>query len=636
MCGLAGIVAPAGVDPAALQRLGDTLAHRGPDGDGFLVWSAGAPLRATPRPEGGGTVGLAHRRLSIIDLTHAADQPMVDADAELALIYNGELYNYVELRADLLARGHRFVGTGDTEVLLAAYREWGRDCVQRMVGMWAFALLDTRDGSLLLSRDRFGIKPLYWTRHAGGIVFASEIKALLAIGASREPDERVVRRYLLTGRVDESEATFFSAIRQLPPAHDTLIDLRAPDDLRPRRYWQPPATAADRRVTAADVERFGALLRDSVRIHSRSDVPVGSCLSGGLDSSAVVCIAAELRDVGDLASYRHHGLGYVPADEALSERRFMDVAARRAGVAMTYVTPTRDEVIARVPEIVCQQDEPFGSASIAAQWFVFAAARAEGLKVMLDGQGADEYLAGYLGFLRTRAAELAASRRLRALARLSFDARRRTGAAPLDARAALGLALAGTQAGGPGEPPPAIDLLAPALRRAVTPDDWLVEPPSSLEDTLRRHLTTIGLPALLRFEDRNSMAHSIEARVPFLDHRLVEHTLALPTAAKLRGAETKAILRRALAGTLPEEIRARRDKIGFRAEPTVTWTLAAGMRDQLVEAQTDHEERWLAGPALGRLIDGGKGPEAEFALWRAINLKLWLRGTVAGGPIVPA
>lgn len=630
MCGIAGIVSPHGVDSSQLRLMGSVLAHRGPDGEAFLGWRPGAPLRAVHEPEPDATVGFAHRRLSILDLTHAADQPMVDPAGELALIYNGELYNYVELRAELAARGHGFRGTGDTEVLLAAYREWGRDCVERMVGMWAFALVDTRDDTLLLSRDRFGIKPLYWTPHAGGVAFASEIKALLAIGAPREPDERVVRRYLLTGRVDETAATFFSAIRQLPAAHDAAIDLRAPGgDLRPRRYWGPPPEARSGRVSDTDVERFGALFRDAVRIHLRSDVPVGSCLSGGLDSSAVVCVAGELRDVGDLATYRHHGLGYVPGDEALSERRFMDAAARRAGIAMTYVTPSTDEMITRVPEIVRQQDEPFGSASIAAQWFVFAAARAEGLKVMLDGQGADEYLAGYLGFLRTRAAELAAARRIPSLAWLLLDARRRTGASPLDPRAALGLALAGTQQGGPGEPPAAIDLLAPPLRREVTPDDWLVEPPSSLEDTLRRHLATIGLPALLRFEDRNSMAHSIEARVPFLDHRLVEHALALPTAAKLRGAETKSVLRRALAGTLPEEIRTRRDKIGFRAEPALTWQLAAQMGDDLTAAHTPHEERWLDGAALARLLDHRGGPDAEFALWRAVNLKLWLRAVAS-------
>ncbi|HWM10624.1 MAG TPA: asparagine synthase C-terminal domain-containing protein, partial [Solirubrobacteraceae bacterium] len=355
-----------------------------------------------------------------------------------------------------------------------------------------------------------------------------------------------------------------------------------------------------------------------------------SCLSGGLDSSAVVCVAEELRRADAIPSYTHRGISYVPGDAELSERPFMEAVARHTGIAMTYVEPSVDDVIAGVSAIVRQQDEPFGSASVAAQWFVFRAAREAGLTVMLDGQGADEYLAGYLGYLRVRAAELAAGRRVLALARLALDARRHTGGWPIGGREALGLALKGRDApSSAGEPPPAIDLMGPALRREAAPADWLVEPPGTLEQTLRRHLTAIGLPALLRFEDRNSMAHSIEARVPLLDHRLVEFALALPTESKLRGAETKSVLRRALAGTLPDEVRTRRDKIGFRAEPGVTWELAARRREELVAARTPEEERWLHGPALAALIDRRGGADAEFALWRAVNLKLWLRDVVA-------
>ena len=640
MCGLAGIVAPAGVDAASLSRLGTVLAHRGPDGEAFLTWRPGGPLRATPEPDRdpAAVVGFAHRRLSILDLSHAGDQPMVDRAGELALIYNGELYNYVELREELLALGHEFRGTGDTEVLLAAYREWGRDCVTRMVGMWAFAILDARDATLLLSRDRFGIKPLYWTRQGDRLAFASEIKALLAVGAPREPNERVVRRYLLTGRVDESTETFFAGIEQLAPAHDAVIDLRAPGAApRPRRYWEPPPPSPDGAPPADDAERFGALLREAVRIHLRSDVPVGSCLSGGLDSSAVVCVAEELRRTDAVPSYAHRGVSYVPGDGTLSERTYMEAVARSTGIEMTYVEPSIDEVIAGIPAVVRQQDEPFGSASIAAQWFVFGAARRAGLKVMLDGQGADEYLAGYPGYLRVHAAALARDRRPLALARLAVDARRRTGAWPIGAVEALGLARDGDRAatnGQAGEPPAAMQLMAAPLRREAAPADWLVEPPAPLEETLRRHLTAIGLPALLRFEDRSSMAHSIEARVPFLDHRLVEYALRLPTASKLRGAETKSVMRRALAGTLPEEVRARRDKIGFRAEPAVTWRLGARERDAFVAASCALEERWIDGAALGRLIDRGASAsasaESEFALWRGLNLKLWLREVVHG------
>ena len=376
-------------------------------------------------------------------------------------------------------------------MLLAAYREWGRDCVERFVGMWAFALLDTRAQTLLLSRDRFGIKPLYWARLGDGLVFASEIKALLAAGVAREPDERVVRRYLLTGRVDETPATFFAAIRQLPPAHDAVVDLRepagraAPAALSGRRPHRPRRDAR-RPTTPSGSPRCCATRYASTR--------AATCPSGAASAAAWTPrpSSASPRSCGApdaIPSYTHRGISYVPGDAELSERPFMAAVARRTGIAMTYVEPSVDDVVAGVPAIVRQQDEPFGSASIAAQWFVFRAAREAGLTVMLDGQGADEYLAGYLGFLRVQAADLAARRR-GAGARRGWRSTRAGAPArwPIGGREALGLALNGRN-GAAGEPPPAIELMGAELRRDAEPADWTVEPPAALEDTLRRHLT---------------------------------------------------------------------------------------------------------------------------------------------------
>ena len=252
MCGLAGAVRGDGVDAAVLPEMADSIAHRGPDGRGYLLWRPGDELRMRRSVDGAApgeaTVGLVHNRLSIIDLRPINDQPLVSEDGSLALAFNGEVYNYVELRSELESMGHEFRTSGDTEVLLAAYREWGPACVERFVGMWAFALLDAANGRLLLSRDRFGIKPLYYALTGGAIYFASEIKALLRVPGFRpEPDEAAVRRYLLTGGVDETDGTFFEGVRSLPAAHNAIIPLDRPAaEPRAERYWSIPEEGHER------------------------------------------------------------------------------------------------------------------------------------------------------------------------------------------------------------------------------------------------------------------------------------------------------------------------------------------------------------------------------------------------------
>jgi asparagine synthase (glutamine-hydrolysing) len=639
MCGIAGLVSARGIEPRMLEAMSEALVHRGPDGNAYLLWREGERLEPLPEPRSDiqATVGFAHRRLTIIDLTDHGAQPMTDPERGLALNYNGEIYNYVELREELEKLGHHFESSGDTEVVMRAYAEWGPDCVTRFVGMWAFALLDTRERRALLSRDRFGIKPLYWALRDETLLFASEIKALLAAGVPPEPNERAVRRYLLTGRVDEQDDTFFAAINRLPQAHNAVIDLsqpvRAP---QPRAYWTPPPAASPRAREPRDApEQFAQLFADSVRVHARSDVAVGSCLSGGLDSSAIVCVAEELRRRDEIPRYSHHGVGYLPAESHdVNERPFMQAVVDRTGIEMTYVQPSVERFAELVPQIVAEQEEPFGMASIAAQWFVFEGARQEGLKVMLDGQGADEVLAGYHGYRRVFGEELLRRRQPLAYARLAAGHRRVSGEWPVAPRLTPGLMFEGTAAwnGGTDHDSPAptsIALLGDGLRSEADAGDWQVEPAGSLEDALRRHTMRIGLPALLRFEDRNSMAHSIEGRVPFLDHRLVEYAFSLPSSSKLRGAETKSILRRALRDVLPQPVLARRDKIAFRAEPAVTWLLCERHRDSLVEPANDWEARWIDGDEVARLIDSGpRDMETEYRLWRVLNLKLWLRGLV--------
>jgi asparagine synthase (glutamine-hydrolysing) len=638
VCGIAGIVATAGVDLPALGRMSQAIEHRGPDGSAYLLHRTGLAVAGSLdarelESEAGATVGFAHRRLSIIDLSHASDQPIVDAGGRLALVYNGELYNYVELREALQREGQEFRTTGDSEVVLLAYKHWGERCVDRFVGMWAFAILDLDKRQVFLSRDRFGIKPLFYSVAPGAFRFASEIKGLLAGGeVHAEPNETAVRTFLLLGRADSTEESFFSGIQRLMPAHNAIVSLEQPERVRTTRYWSHPDEAYTGSLTDA-TEEFAELFADSVELHARADVAVGSCLSGGLDSSAIVCVAQELREQGKIPAYAHAGFGYVPQDASLSERKYMEAAAERADLRMTYVEAAPDRITDVIPIIARQQDEPFGTASIVVQWLVFEAAREAGLKVMLDGQGADEVLGGYHSYLTMSARIMLRQWQFMRYARFAAEHEHLHARRPLARRDAVATVVPGLRrlARGRFTPPPAaVGVMSADLHRGWQDVDDGAATPRSLNEILRR-AGSVQLPALLRFEDRNSMAHSIEARVPFLDHRLVEFAFRLPGDYKIRGAQTKHILRRALDGTLPDAVRTRRDKVGFRPDPGVTWKFAELHRDSLLEARTPYEERWFDRAGLERLMTGADRSEGcEYALWRAISTKLWLRSHWAG------
>jgi asparagine synthase (glutamine-hydrolysing) len=640
MCGIAGLIAPAGASGEPVAAMAARIAHRGPDGEGFLSWSPGTPLGGEPVAlDRRAQVWLAHKRLSIIDLTEENAQPFVDPASGVALIHNGEIYNYLELRAELDGRGHRFRTSGDTEVLLRAYLEWGSRCVERFIGMWAFAVLDTREQRLLLSRDRLGIKPLYLARIGRQLAFASEIKALLALpGVGAEPDAGVAGRYLASGVVDVGTRTFFAGIEALPAAHNVIVDLARGSAAAPERYWSLPPE--DERPADADaIRQFRMSFEDALVLHSRSDVSVGTCLSGGLDSSTIVCLADRLRAAGRIPAYTHHAFGYVPGDEALSEQQYMAQVVARTGAEMTYVQPGAGEFETSLPAVIAAQDEPFGSASIAAQWFVFRAAREQGMTVMLDGQGADEVLGGYHHFLMAIAALLLRQGRPRAYVQFARDHARRLGSPPLPWGYALGAlapspmralataVVARRRRAAPDSLATAADAVASQiLKDAAEPLPASASLPGSLREALISQTTEVSLPSLLRYEDRNSMAHSIEARVPFLDHRLVELCFRLPDDLKIRGAETKFLLRHAMSDALPAGVLARRDKVGFRADRAVTTKLLERHRAALCESRSAPEREWLDQQGVADLLGRDLSDQGlEFLAWRVINLKLWLR-----------
>lgn len=564
MCGIAGIVGQRTVRAEAVEAMIARLEHRGPDGDG--LW----------RSDDGRAV-IGHRRLKILDLTDAADQPMADGAGRAVLTFNGEIYNFRELRARLAAEGESFRSTGDTEVLFSAYLRWGEAALSELNGMFAFAILDVRRRKLFCARDRFGEKPFYFAAGDGFFAFASELKAILAIdGIDGAPDVARALAFLASGRrgLDDARETAFRGVRQLLPGECLTVDL---DTLKvaTRRYWSPrPDPDASRLPEDAAIARMRDLLTDSVSLRLRSDVPLGSCLSGGLDSGSIVCLARRL--IGRDTPY-HVFTGRFP-DSAADEGEYAAVVAEATGATVHECRPTPEDLLERLEGFAWMNELPVASASQYAQWCVFESARAAGVTVLLDGQGGDEILGGYeqyfgpyLKSLRARGDGALAAREAQAI-RARYPLALPTVAERIKRALPRGLRRALADRSGAGS-----DFafgLSDGMRAAA---DAIVAAPSAVDPgfgplarALAEDSTEAHLPTLLRYGDRNSMAHSREVRLPFCDHRIAEFALGLPPAYLMGGAETKRLLRRAMAGILPDPVRTRWNKQGF-VPPQANW-----------------------------------------------------------------
>jgi asparagine synthase (glutamine-hydrolysing) len=558
MCGIAGIVhkGPGLPDRATIERMTRAVAHRGPDGEGFASFE---------------NVALGHRRLAIVDLTDSGAQPMHSADGRYAIVHNGEVYNHLELRAELSRLGHAFRGTSDTEVILAAFAQWGEACLHRFNGMWAFAVLDRLARRLFLARDRFGVKPLHYVDTGSAFAFGSEIKQLLPLLDSRAADEEALLDFLAFGLQDHlPERTSFAAVRRLPAGCTLTVRLDAPEAVVRRWYALPAAPPeaereAEREPSEA-AERIVALLEDAVSLRLRADVPVGTCLSGGLDSSSIAALAAPR--YASAAGRRFVGITASSEQDDNDETPFARAVAEHVGLDLRLVRPCYDDFAATVDAIHASQDEPVGGPSLTMQWHVMRAARQAGLPVLLDGQGGDETLLGYERYFGNAFWDAWRGGRLRralALLRRARTVNDRMGAAST-LRYLLGTRFASLRALGHRRD-------AGALRRAPPLASALRDLCASAHDPAavqRIEIERTNLPALLRYEDRNSMAHSIETRLPFLDYRFVEAAIALPAALKLRDGWTKWPLRAGIGGRLPESVRWRRLKLGFEA-PERTW-----------------------------------------------------------------
>jgi len=607
----------------------DLIAHRGPDGAGWREFD-------TPS----GTLRFGHRRLAIIAVDESGAQPASRDDGRYTTVYNGEIYNYRELREELIALGHRFATLSDTEVLLAAYAEWGTACLDRFNGMFAFAIYDARTRRLFLARDRFGVKPLYWWQDRNGFGFASEIKQFTAVpgfSATLNPARSV--EFLASGLFDHTAETLFEGVRQIRGGECLEIDLSAwqpGQALSPRRWYRLPEPDSLHLPLATAAERLHYLLRDSVRLRLRADVPVGSCLSGGLDSSAIVCLVNEA--LGEAQTARPHAFSCCYDIPGLDEKTYVDAVIARTKATSHIICPAPDDLLQSLDALAWHQDEPYGSTSIFAQWSVFALAARSGVRVMLDGQGADEILAGYHTMFGAHLAGYLAPGSWPGLL-AEAQAIRRRHRTPWQRLTALTLAAA---------LPPKAFSAALALARHDPLPSW-IRPDfrgfggGSKQDFLRGNpcpgqspmgalsvdlLTRTSIPMLLHYEDRNSMAHSIEARVPFLDYRLVELAIGLGRAGKIEQGETKCLLRRGMEGVLPEMVRNRQDKLGF---PTPEELWLKGPLRAPVTAMIDETASRFSGFLDGGLLRRwcadmleGRVP-FNSGLWRVASFGLWAR-----------
>lgn len=645
MCGITGIFSVNGLGQyySALQAANDMVKYRGPDGAGFALFNTRSQNgRIIPRTEslpdndaiGDMTLALGHRRLAIIDLSDAGLQPMSNNDESVWITFNGEIYNYLELRSELQSTGYRFRSQSDTEVILAAYDAWGENCVSRFNGMWAFAIADLKRQKLFCSRDRFGIKPFHYYSNGEQFVFSSEIKQLLCFPfVPKQVNKRTVYEFLAYGAVDNSQETFFVEIYNLLPGHNLTLDLRD-RSLTTTKYYKPYFEINTQITFAQAAREFRHLLTDSVRLRLRSDVEVGSCLSGGLDSSSIVCIVHQLLTAQGKNDFQRTFSCHFEAKEA-NELEYMQEVIRAVGVQAHFTYPTPEELLSDLERLVWHHEEPFGSSSIFAQWSVFKLVHQQGVKVMLDGQGADEQLAGYIGFAPYFFNELQAKQQY---LRLAWEVWRHAQVygKPL-------LTLVPSPLGDSlrrffrfqdkNSPSLLVDWIDPDLVEQYQQQSYYlanlqVKPLGDLEhlNNILYQLTFLNnIQQLVKYEDRNSMAFSVEARVPFLDYRLVEFLFSLPSHFKIGNGYTKRVLRKGMSGLLPETIRWRIGKLGF-STPERTWQSTI-LRPLIEEAIRDRELRSFIIPDKAMVYFEGieKYNIVNFVPWRWLNLYLWMK-----------
>lgn len=622
MCGINGSLSRRGVGRGELGArvavMNAAIAHRGPDGSGVFERDG---------------VALGHRRLSIIDLSDAGAQPMHSADGSLKLVFNGEIYNYLELTEELRALGCQFRSHSDSEVILHAYRMWGESCVRRFNGMWAFAIWDERERKLFASRDRLGVKPFFYIESGGELLFSSEIAGLRAARPLDRANLGKLHDYLAYGYRTNNGETMLEGVRELLPGHKLVWRLDG-GSMEMHRYWSLEEAQVMLPPASERAEAFADLLRDAVRLRFRSDVPVALLQSGGIDSSVICSIVNDEIDAGRLGGLEtvtaftatHPGHAY---DEAANVRALMATCPH---VRSIELTPGGEALAQDFQAYVRAMQEPMGSAASYAHWKLMQAVRAQGIKVVINGQGADEALAGYgfyirgyrmLDLLQTNpAAVLREARAIHANMPFGYG-----GLAAQTIKAMMGRRLASQLRARLVEG--SAGVLQPAFRQqnaGYLPDLSMVCGGGNLDRHLRGQLHDYGFNQILHYEDQSSMSQGVEIRSPFVDYRLMEFAFALPDEDKFSGGVTKKILRDGFRGRVPAQIIDSKIKLGF-ATPFADWLRGDALQSfvrKLVSSPSFKERTiWRAQPLAAKLVDPTAALKG-FPSWRFIMTALWL------------
>ncbi len=605
MCGVNGFTWP---DPEGIARMNVALRRRGPDDQGTRVDDR---------------VSLGHVRLSIIDLSPLGRQPMANEDETLWLVFNGEIYNFPELRQELLARGHRFRSRTDSEVLLHGYEQWGDALPNRCNGMWAYCLYDTRRGRLLLSRDQFGVKPLYYWQGERGLAFSSMIAGLRALGLETRPDHAAVMKLLAHNLTQHEAATCFEGVRQLEPGRNLAFDLgsgrleqRRWYFLQPRPLAEPPSQTAELRERVVK----------AIELRTIADVDVCCCLSGGMDSSAITCVLDKVLD------YRVKTFSFVAPGSGVDESPHIRAVLEHARAEPFFTSMDERSFLDEHMDMVAALEEPATSLSVYAQYKVMQLVASQGLKVVLDGQGGDEIFAGYEYYFPYFFNQLLKDWRLPTLGREAFKYW-------MNFRKPYPFAMLGFLRL-PGRAQEALwrRKIAPWLNhdflREVLPDDaqrrdprWR---PMSLSQVLELTLFSTSIPHNVLWEDKLAMHFSIENRVPLLDHTLAESALFLPPERLLKDGRTKTILKEALEGVIPESIRLRADKVGFAAptDELLRQPRAAAYLRDVFDSASFKSRPWWRWREASSILDShlsGRANRGDL-LWKLAHTELWARG----------
>ena len=560
MCGIAGSISLN--NPNLLEEvksMSSIISYRGPDGEGFYK---------------GEMFAFGHRRLAIVDLSELGKQPM-EYNGNI-ITYNGEVYNYIELRSELKSYGFDFRSGTDTEVILAAYDYWGYDCVNKFNGMWSFAIYDSTKNTIFCSRDRFGVKPFYYTEFNDSFYFASEIKQFTVLPEWKSfLNHDRAYDFFAYGIMNHTGETLFNNVFQLKGGQSLIYYLDS------NKYeiqdWYTLNNLSSKHSLKEAIGLTKTLFFNSINLRLRSDVKVGSCLSGGIDSSSIVCVVNQILKQSGKDNIQET-VSAVYDEKEFSEESFIDKVTSQTSNISHKVNPIFSELFEQLDSIIWHQDEPFLSTSIFAQWSVFNQAAKAEIKVMLDGQGADEYMAGYESFYGVYLCELLCTFRMVKFGNELLALYKNYGIKKVIRSiywASNNLLYR-------------IPFISESIRMnmkmffSMSQLNWLKIPQNSIVEniygtaykSLKNYskilLTEITIPTLLHYEDRNSMAFSIESRVPFLDYNLVEFVYSMPNDFKIKNSTTKYIFREAMDGILPNEIKKRKDKVGF-ATPQSQW-----------------------------------------------------------------